>query len=89
MTPHGSTNDLDTALAHTRQILQSRPDLAEAQALDILKQIPDELNALFLLGAARRLQHREPEALRGRVKTVAKAPEFAIARKEIGLTYLA
>lgn len=89
MTTHGSTNDLDTALAHTRQILQSRPDLAEAQALDILKQIPDELNALFLLGAARRLQHRDAEALPVLEKTVAMAPDFAIARKELGLTYLA
>lgn len=89
MNTHGSTDDLDTALAHVRKILQSRPDLAEEQALAILNEIPDELNAMFLLGAARRLQHKNAEALPVLEKTVAMAPDFAVARKELGLTFLA
>lgn len=89
MNTYGSTNDLEAALAHTRQILQSRPDLAEEQALDILNQIPDELNAMFLLGAARRLLHKDAQALPVLEKTVAMAPDFPMARKELGLTFLA
>jgi tetratricopeptide (TPR) repeat protein len=89
MNTPGSTSDLQTALQHTRQLLQSRPDQAEALAKDILRQIPDELNALFLLGAALRLQHKDAEAAPVLEKVLAIAPDYGVAHKDLGLSYLA
>lgn len=55
----GSLRD---ALAHAARMLTSRPDLAEEQAREILKAIPDQPHALLMLGAARRLQNDPMEA---------------------------
>jgi predicted Zn-dependent protease len=43
-------------------MLTARPDLAEEQAREILKAVPDQPHALLMLGAARRLQGDAAEA---------------------------
>lgn len=48
--------DLATALAHTRRLMAARPDLAEAQAREILKAVPGHPEVMLLLGVALRLQ---------------------------------
>jgi predicted Zn-dependent protease len=56
----GETQDqrgtLRDALAQAARMLTARPDLAEEQAREILKAVPDQPHALLMLGAARRLQ---------------------------------
>ncbi len=47
--------DLATALAHTRRLLASRPDLAQAQAREILRAVPGHPEAELLLGVSLRL----------------------------------
>ena len=53
--PQESLGSLATALAHTRRLLAARPDLAEAQAREILTQVRHP-EAELLLGVALRLQ---------------------------------
>ncbi len=84
----GTTTDLQAALNHGASLLKRSPTLAEQQALAILKQIPNEINAMQLLGAARRCQGRHDEALAVLQDVVASAPGFAHAQKELGLTLL-
>src|SRR5579862_8928741 len=47
---------LDAALRHAKRMLASRPELAEAQAREILAVVPGNPLALSLLGRARALQ---------------------------------
>jgi tetratricopeptide (TPR) repeat protein len=83
------TDDLATALRHAASLLESDPALAEQQALEILKPYPNDVNGLTLLGTARRLQRNFDEALRTLRKALKRAPEYAMAHQEIGLTLMA
>jgi tetratricopeptide (TPR) repeat protein len=83
------TDDLATALRHAASLLEKDPALAEQQALEILKPFPDDVNGLTLLGTARRLQRRFDEASRTLRKALKRAPEFAMAHQELGLTLMA
>ncbi|MFC7050117.1 tetratricopeptide repeat-containing sulfotransferase family protein [Emcibacter nanhaiensis] len=55
--------DLKTALNHAASLLQHSPALAEQQAREILKVIPDLDPANHILGAALRVQGKLPDAL--------------------------
>jgi len=48
------TGTLDTALAHARRLLDGQPDLALAQAHEILRVVPRSAAALMIAGAAHR-----------------------------------
>jgi tetratricopeptide (TPR) repeat protein len=50
--PSGS---LSTALSHALRLLETKPVLAESQALEILHVVPDNPDALLILGIAKRL----------------------------------
>lgn len=54
---------LATALAHAGRMLAARPDLAQAQAYEILKVVPDSVEARLLLSTALRRQGLYDEAL--------------------------
>lgn len=53
---------LATALAHTQRLLASEPGMAEAQAREILKVVPNHPDAMLLLGASLRLQGKAADA---------------------------
>jgi hypothetical protein len=55
MTAPEPTGNLETALAHTRRLLQIDPVMAVEQASEILKMIPGHPPALLLKGTAQRL----------------------------------
>jgi tetratricopeptide (TPR) repeat protein len=48
------TGNLETALAHARRLLDAQPDLALAQAREILRAVPRNAAALMIAGAAHR-----------------------------------
>ena len=83
------TDDLATALRHAASLLEKDPALAEQQALEILKPFPNDANGLTLLGTAQRLQRKFDEALRTLRMARKRAPDFAMAHQEIGLTLMA
>ncbi|HEX3675225.1 MAG TPA: sulfotransferase [Rhizomicrobium sp.] len=56
------TGSLDTALAQAARFLDTRPDLAEEQAREILKAMPDQPSGLAFLGAALRRQGKTDDA---------------------------
>jgi tetratricopeptide (TPR) repeat protein len=71
--------DLATALAHTERLLGPRPDLAEAQAREILKVVRDHPAALTLLGQAQAIQGRSRAAIDSLRRATAVAPGHAPA----------
>jgi tetratricopeptide (TPR) repeat protein len=81
-----ATADLQIALRHTASLLGKQPAMAEKQAMEILRQIPGDLNALQLLGTARRLMNKPAAALEPLREVVGRAPDFALAQQELGLT---
>lgn len=82
------SSGLQVALQHAASLLMKDPLMAEQQALEILKKIPSELNAMQLLGTAQRLTNRADSALKLLNQVVKKAPDFALAQQELGLTLL-
>lgn len=50
-----ATGPLETALAHARRLLRTSPAAAAEQAREILRVVPDQLDALSLLATALRL----------------------------------
>ncbi len=67
-------------------MMAARPDLAELQALEILKVMPGQPDARLILGRALREQGKS-EAARDELKAlVAARPAMATAHQELGLT---
>ena len=88
MTEASSTEDLKSAINRTLAMIdEQRPDLAEQQALEVLKIYPDEVNSLRALGKSQRLQKKLSDAIKNLLTAVAKAPDFALAQQELGLCY--
>ncbi len=83
------TTDLQAALKHAAALMRSSPAMAEEQTREILNAFPGEINALQLLGAALRAQGHHDEALTILSGVVKRAPDFALAQQEFGLTLLA
>ena len=83
------TGAVATAIAHARQMMGARPDLAEAQAAEILKAVPGHPEALLLAGQARRLQG-DPTGARKVLEGLAAAqPQWAAGWHELGLAQAA
>jgi tetratricopeptide (TPR) repeat protein len=73
-----ATGTLGTALTHAARLLTTNPDLAQMQAEEILKVVPNEPKALSILGQAQGLQgHGEAavESLRRAVASDANLPD--------------
>ena len=86
MATQKTTRDLRAALEHGTVLLREHPDLAEAQAREILGLFPGEVNATVLLGRAQRGQGRLPEAAATFEAAIQAASDYAIAHFELGLT---
>ena len=80
---------LAVALDHTRRLLSARPDLAEAQAREILTAVPGHPEALLLLGVALRLKGDLPAAEAVLSPLAGAHPKAAAVRFELGLTLAA
>ncbi len=76
---------LATALAHLARLLDTRPDLAAEQALEILKVAPGEPRALLALARARRRLGDAHEPIRILDELLARHPGFAPGHCERGL----
>jgi tetratricopeptide (TPR) repeat protein len=73
------------AVEHALSLLESDPALAERQAREILKVLPYDARALFIVGAARR-RLGDPIAARAVLEAVVQArPNAAFALHELGL----
>jgi predicted Zn-dependent protease len=88
--PSGS---LSAALAHAERLLDRNPVLTELQAREVLKVVPEQPEAMRLLGAALRAQGRNEEAASSLGKLAQRQPrsaaaqfEFALALADIGKT---
>jgi predicted Zn-dependent protease len=74
------------AVARAMALLAGNPAAAERQAREILKILPDDARAVFVLGAARRRQG-DPQAARDLLQRVVDVhPGSAYAHHELGLT---
>jgi tetratricopeptide (TPR) repeat protein len=77
---------LETALAHTQQLLASQPQMAAEQAAEILKVAPGHPLATLLLGVARR-RGGDAEASQAILDPLARSqPNWAAAHYELGVT---
>jgi tetratricopeptide (TPR) repeat protein len=80
--PGGS---LSAALAHAERLLARDPVLTELQAREILKVVPEQPEALRLLGVALRAQGRNEEAAGALEKLIQQQPRSAAAQFQHGL----
>jgi predicted Zn-dependent protease len=77
------------ALAQAARMLTARPDLAEEQAREILKAVPNQPHAVLMLGAARRLQN-DAAGARAILEPLAKAqPDAPDVHYELGMAFAA
>ncbi len=84
--PAGS---LSAALSHALRLLETKPALAEQQAAEILRVVPDNPNALLIFGVAKR-RAGDLNAARSTFDRLAAAqPLWADAHYEHGLTLAA
>ncbi len=83
-TPSEPVGTLATALAHTRALLAARPDLAQAQAQEILRAAPGHPEAVLLLAQALAGQGLRTEALGLLEPLAASQPRWSMAHLELG-----
>ena len=77
---------LSVALAHAGRLLDDKPELAERQAIEILRAAPDQPNALLILAIAKR-KRDDPEGARSALVRLTEIdPRSAEAQYELGLT---
>jgi tetratricopeptide (TPR) repeat protein len=88
MTAAEPTGNLETALAHTRRLLQIDPGLAATQASEILKVIPGHPPALLLKGAAQRLSGDATAAVQTLGELTATQGDWAPGFYELGLALI-
>ena len=79
-----TTGSLGQALAHTARLLEANPALAEEQAAEILKAVPNHPQAQLYLGAARRLRGNFKGALEILEPLAAAQPNSAATHYELG-----
>ncbi len=84
--PSGS---LSTALNHALRLLETRPALAERQALEILHVVPDHPDALLIFAIAKRMNGDLQASSSVLDKVVAARPVWADAHYQRGLTLAA
>ncbi len=83
------SDQLATALAQGAKMLAARPDLAEAQAREILRVVAGESRAELLLATALRLQGRPLDALNYLEPLAAAHPALPDVQFELGLAFAA
>jgi len=74
-TPTEQTGTLEVALANAARLLEREPALAAEQAEEILKVVPDNPQALYLLGRARGRTGRGDEAITLLRQAVERQPD--------------
>ena len=79
-----ATGTLEVALAHAGRLLASKPELAAAQASEILNVVPGYPPARLLLAQAHRVQGEWARALELMRDLVAAEPRWAAAHVELG-----
>ncbi len=84
--PSGS---LATALAHALRLLETRPALAERQAEEILLVVPDNPEAVLMLGLAQRINGKLAGSRATLEKLAASSPFWADAHYQLGSTLAA
>ncbi len=80
-----SEGSLEAAIRQGHGLLTSRPDLAEAQAQEILAVVPGHPAGLLVRGAARRRLGRPAEGLADLTPLAAAQPSWPPAHLELGL----
>ncbi|MHB1869273.1 MAG: tetratricopeptide repeat-containing sulfotransferase family protein [Steroidobacteraceae bacterium] len=80
---------VQTALDHAFRLLETRPALAAEQANEILKAVPQQREALLLLGVARRKSGQTEAALAVLRELCEAQPRWALAHRELGETLAA
>ena len=80
---------VDAALQHTARLMQSRPDLAERQARQILEALPNEPRARMFLGAALRRQGDASGAAEVLEPLAREQPRSSQTHMEFGLAQAA
>ena len=80
---------VDNALAHAVEILNSRPDAALNQALEVLKAVPNHPIATLVVGSAERLLGRTASALNVLGNLARAQPRAAHVHFEYGLALVA
>lgn len=75
---------LATALGHLRALLAASPNLAEAQAREILRVVPDQPDAMTLHGLALVALGRIDEAILALRRTTARHPDLPDAWRALG-----
>ncbi len=79
------TADLQAALSHTANLLETHPKLAAAQALEILRNVPNQANALMFFAVSQtRLGHLEV-AVENLTALCTLQPKWPAAHYELGL----
>lgn len=76
--------DLATALAHTEQLVRSRPDLALEQVGEILKVIPSQPEAIALRGIALGALGQNVAAIASLQEAVRQKPGLVVAWRALG-----
>lgn len=79
-----TSGSLSAALAHATRLLARNPVLSERQAREILKAVPQQPEAVRLLGAALQAQGRNEEAAEALGTLVQQQPRSAAAHFEYG-----
>ncbi|MEW5834272.1 MAG: sulfotransferase [Pseudomonadota bacterium] len=85
MTAAAATGSLEQALEHAGRLLARDPAMAEAQAGEILKAVPEHPPTLQLLAAARAAQGNLTGALAVLEPLAASQPKWAAVQFELGL----
>ncbi len=85
VTAAAATGSLEQALAHAGRLLARDPAMAEAQAEEILKAVPEHPPTLQLLAAARAAQGNLAGALAVLEPLAASQPKWAAVQFELGL----
>ena len=84
------SGDLKTAVKNALKLLvEGETDLARAQADEILRHYPDEINSQYIVAAALRAQGNLEAAQQCLQGLVQRAPDFALAQQELGFCYAA
>ncbi len=85
--PSSHTQDLQQAVNNAQRLIASgKIDLAEQQARVILDIHPNEINALRILGCSKREQGDFQLAKEILTSVVERAPDFALAQLDLGIT---
>jgi tetratricopeptide (TPR) repeat protein len=81
----GPVGTVEVALGHAARLLATDPAMAAEQAAEILKFVPNQPQAMLLLGVARRKSGNVHGATEVLESLVTSQPNWAVAHYELGL----